>query len=94
MEREHEILAKLRRPGYFGFDEVWLKTSFRCFRNINGALIGCDVEVFDGGPEETALRYFVVVTSDEGKRARSNPAPSVEIALATTHWGELESVGV
>jgi hypothetical protein len=73
------------------FFEVYHKTAFKCYRNAkNGAVQEVLVEIQDAGPAAGGSRYSCVATSEDGKVARGNPGPSIDVVLATVHWGELD----
>jgi hypothetical protein len=53
------------------------------------------IEIYDhgaGGNYPSEYRYVVKATSESGARASGNGGPTVEIALQTTHWQELDEL--
>lgn len=82
------IRSELKRRG---FDEVrWLVAEFQAYRNGRPVC----VKVFDVGDEgHPEYRYTIEASHiKELPDASGNGAESVEHAIATTHWKELDRV--
>jgi len=86
---EAEIIKRLKEDA--GFFEVSHKTSFEGWRKAkNGTHQEVIVDILDSGPEAGDLRYACVATSKDGKVAKGNEGPSIDVVLATVHWQELD----
>lgn len=72
-----------------GANEGYEVRHFRLYRQTKrGTLQRVDVEVLDEG-RAGQTRYSVYAKSEDGKLAAGNPAPSLQVAIAIVHWGEL-----
>ena len=70
--------------------EAYLRITVKCYREAkDGHMQEVLVEVLDAGPEYSGARYRVVVSA-EGKSVIGNSFDSVEAAIATVHWWELD----
>jgi len=87
MTPEH-LIEKLRNLKLF--TSVHHVTTFECYRETtSGEAQRVIVEIHDAGPNATAgLRYSCVATTD-GKAATGNSHASLDVVLATVHWGDL-----
>ena len=47
------------------------------------------IEVRDSGPS-LPMRYMCVARTEDGKTASGNSQPSVESAIGSVHWGQLD----
>jgi hypothetical protein len=67
-------------------------TSFTGWRETPRGRQCVTVEIFDcGATVAPDLRYFAVAITDDGVRADSNNAPSVEVAISLLHWTDLDT---
>jgi predicted RNA binding protein YcfA (HicA-like mRNA interferase family) len=84
-----EMINKLKKVGFF---EVYHKTSFECYRERkSGGVQTVTVEVLDAGSSvQPSLRYHIHAIGEDGKKATGNPADSIDVLLATVHWGDLD----
>jgi hypothetical protein len=88
MSVEFEALNFLRKVA--NVKEAYHLLTFKCYREAkDGHMQEVLVEVLDGGPEHFSARYRVIVSA-EGKSASGNSFNSVEAAIATVHWGDLD----
>jgi hypothetical protein len=88
-----DIIRRLQEIKFTGVFEVHQKVaSFKCYRKTSdGSDQEVVVEVFDSGPEDRpSIRYHVVATSEEGRSATCNGCESIDVALMTVHWNELD----
>jgi hypothetical protein len=84
-----EILDTLK--SVLGAFEAHLRTEYIVYRHKRGGGVQeVRVEVLDAGPSMGPVRFHVSAKSDDGRTATGNPAESLEIALATVHWGDLD----
>ncbi len=71
--------------------EVAHVTMFQGFRkNSKGEPQTVSVKLLDLGSTKPSLRYYCEATSEEGKSATCNEAPTIEEAIATVHWNQLD----
>ncbi len=85
-----EVINRLKGLPGIGFFEVYEKSTFQCYRKKkSGDVQTVTVEILDAGPEDQA-RYHCVATGDDGSTATGNPASTIEVVLATLHWGDLD----
>ena len=88
-KRVTDILLKI--PGFF---ETYRKKTFTAARHRkDGGEEMVTIEVTDGGPSAEDTRFSCVATSAGGKVCSGNSASTIEQALATVHWWELDKVG-
>src|SRR5437870_4059510 len=87
-----EVRTRLTRLSGLNMDEIYHVTTFRCYRRASsGAMQTVIVEIHDAGPDGPAdLRYSCMALAEDGQFATGNPGPSVEVAFAIVHWGELD----
>jgi hypothetical protein len=89
-----EVINRLKKLSGPRFFEVYEKSTFQCYRNKKtGGVQKVTVEILDAGSDDEN-RYHCIATGDDGSTATGNPASTIEIVLATVHWGELDSVGL
>lgn len=84
----------------WGISELYQVSTFKGYREAkNGALHSVTIEIWDAGPNPempsaarpSNHRFLVKVKDEEtGTTATGNPAPTIEQALETTHWAELD----
>ncbi len=87
--REQETLRAAVQDASGAF-ELYSVTTFKGYRKRkDGAIKEITVEVLDGGPTDQ-LRYHVVATDEDGRGASGNPANTLDVVLATVHWGDLD----
>ncbi len=81
-------IAELKKVA--GIFEAYHATSFKCYRNKKaGGVQEVLVEILDAG-SDNSQRYHCTATTDDGRSATGNPAPSIDVVLATLHWGDLD----
>lgn len=87
-----ELIPKLKQLPGVNFRSVEHVTYFLCDRDTkHGRYQRVTVEIHDAGPDAPAgLRYTCVAKSDDGKAATGNPNASIDVVLATVHWGDLD----
>lgn len=74
-----------------GAYEAYLRTEYIVYRkNREGVVQEVRIEVLDAGPAMAPIRFHVQAKADNGRTATGNPSESLEIALATLHWEELD----
>lgn len=87
---DEEVRTWLREQGLSGVASV---RKFRAswHQRHTGRDVQLVVEILDLGPSQDGGRYDVRVRSEDGKvTARANPGPTVEAALESVHWHELD----
>lgn len=86
------LIPKLKQLPGVNFRSVDHVTSFSCYRDTKrGGTQRVTVEIHDAGPDAPAgLRYTCVAKSDDGKAATGNSNASIDVVLATVHWGDLD----
>lgn len=86
-----DVIDKLKRLG--DLNAVYQKHVFECHRRAkDGSDQVVTVVILDGGPNvESGLRYHVSATTPDGRGASGNGNASLDAALATVHWGSLDS---
>lgn len=78
------VIGKLKElPGLGVFEECYRRTK-------TGGTQDVLVSIFDAGPAVTYPRYSATATTPDGRKAAGNPADSIDVALATLHWYELD----
>jgi hypothetical protein len=84
-----EVMERL--IGRAGIVEVYHVTHFQCYRDVEGAYgQKVFVEILDRGPAASSGRYTCVATTEDGKLATGNPAPSIQLAIMGVHWNDLD----
>lgn len=92
---DDELLARLKTK--IGATELYRVTTFKGYRKhpADGAVKEVTVEVWDagsgGGPGGGQYRWTVQATDEDDRMATGNGAPTLEVAIDTTHWHELDS---
>ena len=87
-----QIREKLAK--YAGLHEIAEVTTFRAYKSRrDGQTTSVTIEIFDHGPGAGALRWFVRARDELGNLAACNPDQSLDLALVSTHWNELEGDG-
>jgi hypothetical protein len=93
MNAPYDILEMLKTVPDGRILEAFHVTTFRCTRrDDNGAAMEVLVEILDAGPGAGLARYVVEVTGENEEYVATNPAESIEAALALVPWHELEEV--
>lgn len=59
-------------------------------KNSKGEPQTVTVKLFDLGSTKPSSRYYCEATSEEGKSATCNEAPTIEEAISTVHWNQLD----
>jgi hypothetical protein len=93
-----QMIARLNREiiavtGTVTLEEVAHVTTFKGYRKRkDGQSEAVTIEVYDHGTRDhlREYRYGIKATSESGKCATGNGGPTVDIALQTTHWQELD----
>ena len=81
----------------FNFDEVEHKTSFKAIRdNDNGDLQEFIIDIFDAGTDvDSEFRYSCEIRKIENgevaAEATGNPGKSIDDALSTIRWADLDN---
>ncbi len=86
----HEAITQLMDLANI-FEAAEVRT-FQCYRyRKDGSVQEVEVKIMDSGPDGNAgNRYRAVATSEEGRIASGNSAPSLRTDLATLHWYKLD----
>ena len=93
MTSPYEVLEMLKLTADGRILDAFHVTTFRCMRrDDNGAAMEVLVEILDAGPGAGLERYVVEVTGENDVFVATNPAESIEAALALVPWHELEEV--
>jgi len=83
-----EIFDLIKESG--GIFELYRVTAFEGYRKRrDGEVKSVRVEILDAGPG-VPERWTVSATDADGRRAGGNPAERLDVALAITHWPELD----
>jgi hypothetical protein len=87
-----EVREKLAQ--YAGLHEIAEVTTFRAYkRRRDEQTTSVTVEIFDHGAAAGDLRWFVRARDELGNQAACNPDQTLDLALLSTHWNELEGDG-
>jgi len=86
---EEDVMKRLKKEARFF--KIYHKTSFWGYRrNAKGEEQEVSVDILDMGSEAGELRYSCVARIKDGKEITGNPAPSIDTAIMTAHWNELD----
>ena len=86
---EIEIIEKLKKVKG-AFDICQIISTFRFYRtDKDGNPQEVTLDILDAGPERQA-RYTCLAKTNDGKTALGNLETSIEYALTTVHWEELD----
>ena len=86
---EEDVMKKLKKDA--GFFEIYHKTSFWGYRrNANREEQEVSVDILDMGEGAGDSRYSCVATTNDGKIATGNLAPSIDVAISIVHWQDLD----
>jgi hypothetical protein len=87
-----EVIEKLKQLEGANFSEVCAKYVFECYRMRNdGCMQEVTVVVLDAGPGAAAhARYYCHAKSEEGRQVSSRLEPTLDAALASIRWAELD----
>ncbi len=83
-----ETFEKVKK--YTGAIEAYQISEFEIYRRTkDGKDQMVTVRIMDAGPD-SPVRYLISAHSDDGKSASGNGDNSLDAALATVHWGDLD----
>jgi len=86
-----DVLRLIREREFGRINSAWHKTTFACWRDTKGG--GAEevtIDVLDRGTEEPKRRFMCIAKLADGRACQSNPEASIDVALSTMHWGELD----
>jgi hypothetical protein len=72
------------------FEVARVRTYKGYWNQPNGQPADLTIEVHDRGTDAGQLRYFVVARVDD-RVTVCNAAPTLDVALSTVHWNELNT---
>jgi hypothetical protein len=83
-----EILTRLSK--WANLSEVYEVKTFTGYRqDKQGRLCDVTIRVCDAG-SGARYRFSVTATDEHGRVATGNPESSLELAIASVHWAELD----
>jgi len=83
------VLKKLKDTA--GLSEAFHITYYEGYRKTKkGGKQEISIKILDAGPESGKNRYTIVAELEDGRRAESNAAESIDMALSIVPWQKLD----